>query len=661
MKKINFLTTGFLFFMSIQLMAQPVLVLKDSIGSGLDTSGDGDIFGPQGVAIDPDGNIFVVDENNNRIQKFDKDGNFLLKFGSGAPAPVRTKAIEPLMSRPTDIARDSNGNLFITNRSGHTVYKYDKDGNYIKTIGSTSASSVNGDFNSPTGIVVDSKDNIYVVDRFNARVQKLTNDGIFIKAIGLSGLEDGEFQYPFGIAIDKDDNIYVTDNVRGNVQKFDSDGKFLLAVGSKGEGDEKFDVLAGIAISTQGYIYTSDKGTDSIQVFSPVGDFIKKYATPIPFYVSSEGGSEARTSETKGTKSVFFITFDDKDNFYISGKDNKKVYVFSTPQEISLKAGSADVATTGTVDFGNLSVGAAKDTTFTIENLGGIDLKLTGTTGSQVVKSGTNATDFIITQTAVTDKITGFSQVTFSVSFTAGDLGNRSATLTLQSDDSDESTYTIDLKANVVAPEINLKKGDNNLASGDTVDFGSLEIGESSDPTILTLENLGTSDLNLTGTTGSLIALSGTHAADFIIEQTEVDELLTAGNSVTFTVKYTASTEGTANATLTLLSNDSNEANYTLGLKGEGTAPVLSIGANDVSKSAIFPNPSLSGLVTIQLVEYMTGNVRVTNIQGKEISQQQVLRSDRVAVDLSNETAGLYFISIEGMNQKPVQFKFLKK
>ncbi|MEP4091674.1 choice-of-anchor D domain-containing protein [Reichenbachiella sp.] len=659
MNKISFLTTGFLLLTGMQLLAQPVLILKDSIGSGLETSGNGDVYGPQGMAVDPDGNIYVAEEYNNRIQKFDKNGNFLLKFGSGAAAPVRTKATEPLMSRPTGIARDSNGNLFITNRSNNTVYKYDKDGTYIKTIGTTSASSDNGDFNSPVGIAIDSKDNIYVVDRFNDRIQKLDNDGTFIKAIGSDGDGDGQFRAPYGIAIDKEDNIYVVDTERDNLQKFDSDGTFLSSIGGSGVGDGKFSNPAGIAVDSKGNSYVSDITTDSIQVFSPSGSFIKKYDTPIPF-ISYPAGARVQ-ADLVFQKTVFFIAFDVKDNFYISGNDNHRIYVFATQQEINVKIGETDVASTGSVDFGSFEVGQSKDTTFIIENLGGTDLKLSGTTSSQVIKSGVNASDFTVAQTAVTDEITGFSQVTFTVSFTAGDLGERKATLTLQSDDPDESTYTIDLTANVVAPEINLKNGDSELASGDVIDLGSVEIGKSTDMTTLTVENKGTSDLKLTGTAGSLIAVSGANATDFTVVQTEVVSTFAPNSSAAFTVKYTASTEGTANAVLTLTNNDSDESSYTIVLKGEGAAPVLSVGVDDRLNNTIFPNPSLSGLVNLHLAEQMSGNLSVTNIQGKIITQQPILRSNQAMVDLSKETAGLYFISIEGVNQKPIQFKFLKK
>jgi hypothetical protein len=117
----------------------------------------------------------------------------------------------------------------------------------------------------------------------------------------------------------------------------------------------------------------------------------------------------------------------------------------------------------GTVDFNSVIVSQSSDKTFTIENLGGLDLIFGGTTGSQVEISGTNASDFVITQTNVTDTVTGFSNVTFDVSYTPAAVGTSTAMLTIKNNDADEGIYTINLTgtatSNVTGLDPDLKAG----------------------------------------------------------------------------------------------------------------------------------------------------------------------------------------------------------
>lgn len=421
----------------LQLTAQTTLIFKDSVGTGIDGNGNGELNFPQEILVNSDGSFLVADNGNHRVQKFDKNGNYVSQFGGSGKTDGK-------FNGPNGIAQDSKGNLFITDRYNNRVQKFDKDGNFIKVIGTTTASTANGDFSNPVGIVVDAADNVYVVDRNNDRVQKFTNDGVFIKVIGGAGTTDGLFKSPYGIIVDSDANIYVTDLTRDNVQKFDSTGKFLSSFGGTGTGDGKLSNPQGIAFDLQGNIYISDSGTDSIQVFNNVGTFVKKY-------------------KPAHGKTIDFITFDSNGDLYATSGDYDRIYRFTTDKEINIKQGTTSVATGGTVDFGSVIVSQSKDNTFTLENTGGFDLTLKGTTGSQVAVSGTNASDFVVTQTSVTDAISGFSNVTFTVSYKPAGLGNSTAALTITSDDADEATYTINLTgtatSNVTGLDPDLKNG----------------------------------------------------------------------------------------------------------------------------------------------------------------------------------------------------------
>ncbi|HXX06336.1 MAG TPA: SMP-30/gluconolactonase/LRE family protein, partial [Candidatus Bathyarchaeia archaeon] len=127
---------------------------------------DGKFDTPSGIAIDKNGYIYVVDTNNQRIEKFTSDGQFLTKWG---------------------------------------------------TLGAD-----DGQFFRPIGIAIDSSGNVYVTDSGNSRVQKFTSNGQFLTKWGSNGTDDGQFLSPAGIAVDPAGNVYVSDSNPYNpsIQKF---------------------------------------------------------------------------------------------------------------------------------------------------------------------------------------------------------------------------------------------------------------------------------------------------------------------------------------------------------------------------------------------------------------------------------------------------------
>ena len=109
-------------------------------------SGAGDFDHPAGIAAGPEGEIWVVDQNNDRIQEFDASGEFLSQFGSSGSGPGE-------FGRPTDIAIDSSGNLWVTDAENDRIEKFDTEGEFIKSVGSSG--SGNAEFAGPEGIAAD--------------------------------------------------------------------------------------------------------------------------------------------------------------------------------------------------------------------------------------------------------------------------------------------------------------------------------------------------------------------------------------------------------------------------------------------------------------------------------------------------------------------------
>jgi tripartite motif-containing protein 71 len=184
---------------------------------GLGT-GNGQFDYPDGLGIDKNDNIYVLEYNNSRVQKFDSEGNFIKKWGTAGSG-------EGEFNLPFGFSVDREGNSYVGNIGTGLIQKFDSTGNFIRQWGGLGSGE--GEFLLPFGIVTDSAGNVYVTDGEDNRVKKFDNDGRFIRQWGGVGNGEGLFNFPVGIDADGADNIYVVDTGNNLIQKFDTEGKFL--------------------------------------------------------------------------------------------------------------------------------------------------------------------------------------------------------------------------------------------------------------------------------------------------------------------------------------------------------------------------------------------------------------------------------------------------
>ena len=168
---------------------------------GATGSGDGQFNSPRGVAVDSSGNVYVTDQLNHRIQKFDSNGTFITKWGSN-------------FSFPRGVAVDSSGNVYVVDSENHRIQKFDSSGNFLLKWGSRGSGDGQFNFPFPVGVAVDSSGNVYVTDQINDRIQKFDSSGTFItKWVS-------NFSLPSGVAVDSSGNVYVVDINNNRIQKF---------------------------------------------------------------------------------------------------------------------------------------------------------------------------------------------------------------------------------------------------------------------------------------------------------------------------------------------------------------------------------------------------------------------------------------------------------
>jgi len=201
-----------------------VQVLRYSDGAhvitigGSQGSGNGQFDYPRGIAVDGEGNFAVYDSDNYRVQVHRlSDGACIRTIGSSGSGNGNGQ----FAGGPGGVAFDSEGNLFVADFGNHRVQvlRY-SDGTHLRTIGSEGAGA--GQFQYPSGVAFDAAGHIVVVECGNQCVQVLRyNDGAHVRTIGdgSRGAGNGQFDGPSGgIAIDSDGRIVVADTYNHRVQ-----------------------------------------------------------------------------------------------------------------------------------------------------------------------------------------------------------------------------------------------------------------------------------------------------------------------------------------------------------------------------------------------------------------------------------------------------------
>jgi len=231
---------------------------------------NGQFKGPWFVITDKQGDIYVSDCYNHRIQKFSSNGQWRQSIGSYGSGNGQ-------FNYTRGIACNSKNHMFVVDCRNHRIQEFDENMQFIKAFGSEGDG--NGQFQEPHGIAADADDNIVVADNSNHRLQIFSIDGNWKKTIGKRGSGDGEFVCPWSVAVCKTSGrIFVSDS-NHRVQVFGSDGKFLFKFGSEGSGNGQFKFPSGLALSNCGqYLYVCDYWNHRIQLFKAMnGEFVKTY------------------------------------------------------------------------------------------------------------------------------------------------------------------------------------------------------------------------------------------------------------------------------------------------------------------------------------------------------------------------------------------------
>jgi DNA-binding beta-propeller fold protein YncE len=351
---------------------------------GAPGSGDGQFAVAFGTAVNlATGDVYVVDQGNQRVERFDGSGGFLGAFGWGVAdgsAAAQTCASgcqaglqgsgDGQFDTPQGIAIDqSDGSVYVVDGNNSRVEKFDASGVFLSQFGT--AGSGDGQVSGPQGVAVDPTDgSVYVADANNNRVVKFDSSGAFVSAFGFgvadgassfetcstgcqAGIatgDDGALNFPTRVAVDSTGRVYVLDFGNGRVERYTSAGAF----------DEVFDPT-DVNGGTFAFEIAVGPGNDHLYVAQAAPDFseqrvfeIDEAGTLVDIHGSGAGVFNASgLALSAGAQKI-----------YLADGPNARVFILDdvTPPDVTIDPASAVTSTTaslsGTVNpNGNPDVG----------------------------------------------------------------------------------------------------------------------------------------------------------------------------------------------------------------------------------------------------------------------------------------------------------------
>ena len=250
-----------------------------------------------GIATDPRGNIYISHRSQNRIRKLSPNGTITTIAGNGIAgfSGDGVPALQSSLNFPAGLAFDK-GNLYVADRNNHRIRKIDLEG-IISTVAGTgipeccndNGLAVEAHLHFPSDIDVDTEGNLYISDRSNNRIRKVNPDGIIttIAGLGKPGY-GGDFgpadkallKYPFGISHDNKGNFYIADRGNNRVRKIDQRGIITTIAG---DGTHSFGGDYGpanqsslafptdVIVDSLGVIYIADRNNNRVRKIDRLG------------------------------------------------------------------------------------------------------------------------------------------------------------------------------------------------------------------------------------------------------------------------------------------------------------------------------------------------------------------------------------------------------
>ena len=274
-------------------------------GWGSPGSANGQFDQPVGIALHPNGNVYVLDRANRRVQIFTPAGTFVDKFGSQGSGDGQFNTPSGILIHPVD------GEVYVSDGAQNRVQVFNTAGVFQRKFGTTGAGNT-VQFNEPRSMAWNAADELVIADKLNHRVQTVTKTGTFVSTWGAEGDDAGQLRYPTAVAVDASGDTVVVNDDRIDVLR--PTGAFRRRWGSFGTATGKFDSPHGVVIGPPG-VLVADSGNDRVQIFHIVNTFLRSFTT--------QPNPEGLAMDSAGT-------------VYVSGGNRVQKYALSPEVKVAL-------------------------------------------------------------------------------------------------------------------------------------------------------------------------------------------------------------------------------------------------------------------------------------------------------------------------------------
>jgi len=222
---------------------------------------------PWGIAVAPDGTVYVADTWNHRIQRFSPTGRFLGMWGTFGQAESLTA-----LWGPRAVAVDGTGRVYVADTGNKRVVVFDRLGNPLGQIGETGGGPLEGQLDEPVGVAVGSNGRVYIADTWNSRIQLFeeTEPNVW-QPVGEwlldAWLTDSLDNKPY-LDVSDSGAVCTSDPEGYRVLCFDRSGEFLAGWGSPGSDLTQFGLPAGVAFDQVCGLWVSDTSNDRLMHFT---------------------------------------------------------------------------------------------------------------------------------------------------------------------------------------------------------------------------------------------------------------------------------------------------------------------------------------------------------------------------------------------------------
>jgi sugar lactone lactonase YvrE len=343
-----------------KISGSTVMILAGSpgIAGSTNATGTNALFnGPEGLAVDAGGNVYVADSGNDLIRKISSAGVVTTLAGkAGVAGSTNGTGTSAMFFAPAGVAVDSSTNVYVADYGNHTIRKITPAG-VVSTLagsagvfGSTNATGSSALFYEPEGVAVDASGNVYVADTANNMIRKVTSAGVVTTFAGStnSGSTNAAgtnalFNAPQAVSVDTSGNVYVADTGNNMIRKITSAGVVSMLAGGTNFGSADGSGASAqfwgpvSAALNSGSIYVADYFNGTVRVVSPAG------------VVTTLAGSPSNASgDTQGTGARFGfphgLAADAATNVYVADTENHTIRKINATGVVSTLAGKPGIA-----------------------------------------------------------------------------------------------------------------------------------------------------------------------------------------------------------------------------------------------------------------------------------------------------------------------------